>query len=78
MSSMWNCTICKHGKTKPGFATVTLQRGDCTVIFKDVPADVCDNCGEHYTSEDVTEELLRRAEVAVQNGAMVEILAYAA
>ena len=72
------CVICKHGETAPGKATVTLQRGDCTVIFKDVPADVCDNCGEHYMTEDVTEELLRRAEVAVKNGAQVEILSYAA
>ena len=38
----------------------------------------CENCGEHYVSEDVTQKLLSRAEVAVQNGAEVEILAYAA
>lgn len=73
-----SCLICKQGEAKPGQATVTMQRGPCTVIFKGVPADVCENCGEHYVSEGVTQELLRRAEVAAQNGAEVEILAYAA
>lgn len=72
------CLICKNGEARPGHASVTLQRGDCTVIIKGVPADVCENCGEHYVSEEVTRELLRRAEVAVRNGAEVEILGYAA
>ncbi len=72
------CLICKHGTTKPGHTTVTLQRGACTVIFKNVPADVCENCGEYYLGESVTRELERRAEVAVKNGAEVEIVAYAA
>ena len=72
------CLICKQGEAKPGHATVTMQQGGCTVIFKGVPADVCDNCGEYYVSEEVTRELLRRAQVAAKNGAEVEILAYAA
>ncbi len=72
------CLACKQGETKAGHVTVTLQRGDCTVIFKGVPADVCENCAEYYVAEDVTRELLRRAEVAAQNGAEIEILAYAA
>lgn len=72
------CLICKQGEAKPGQATVTMQRGGCTVIFKGVPADVCENCGEYYVSETVTRELLRRAELAAQNGAEVEILPYAA
>jgi rRNA maturation endonuclease Nob1 len=55
-----------------------MQRGNCTVIFKGVPADICENCGEYFVDESVTRELLRRAEVAAQNGAEVEILSYAA
>jgi len=72
------CVFCKQGETKCGRATVTLQRGDCTVIFKGVPAEICENCGEYYVSETVSNDLLRRAEVAVKNGAEIEILAYAA
>ena len=72
------CVICKNGETSPGMANVTLQRDDITVIFKKVPADVCDNCGEYYLSEDITDQLLKRAEDAIQKGAEVEILKYMA
>lgn len=73
-----NCVICKQGETQPGTVTVTLQRGDATVIFKGVPADVCENCGEYFLSEEVTEKLLQRAEEAVKKGADVEIVRFAA
>jgi YgiT-type zinc finger domain-containing protein len=73
-----NCVICRIGQTKPGAVTVTLQRGDCTVVVKDVPADVCENCGEYYLSEAVTDRLLKRADEACRRGAEVEILRYAA
>jgi len=72
------CTICKQGQTQPAKVTVPLQRAASTIIVKDVPADVCENCGEYYLSEQVTAELLRRAEIAVANGAEVEIIRYAA
>ena len=72
------CMICKKGETRLGEVTVTLQRGETTVIFKGVPADVCENCGEYYVSESVSDRLLKRAEVAVKNGAEVEILRFAA
>lgn len=72
------CLICKQGQARPGHTTVTLQRGECTVIFKHVPADVCDNCGEYYLSEQTTTDLMARAEAAVAKGAEVEILRYAA
>ena len=72
------CVICKHGRTEPGHATVTLQRGQCTIIIKEVPAEVCQNCGEYYVSEEVTAQLFERADAAVKSGAEVEILRYAA
>lgn len=72
------CVICKKGEALSGMTTVTLQRGGCTVIFKDVPARICDNCGEYYLDEKTTAELLARAESAVKNGAEVEIVRFAA
>jgi YgiT-type zinc finger domain-containing protein len=71
------CLFCKQGETHPVQATVMLQRGETVVIFKEVPAAVCENCGE-YLSESVTGELLERAEKAIENGAEVEILRFAA
>jgi len=72
------CVICRQGDTAPGKVTVTLQRGETTVVFKDVPAEVCRNCGEFYLGEAVTQKLLGRAETAVKSGAELEILRYAA
>jgi hypothetical protein len=57
---------------------VSLQRGDTTVILKQVPADVCENCGAYYFSDTVTAQVLERAETAVKSGAAVEILKFAA
>lgn len=66
------CVICKHGDTQPGLVTITLQREDCLVILKKVPAEVCENCGEYYLRDTVTEQVLQRAETAVNNGAEVD------
>ena len=62
------CVICKHGQTKPGLVTVTLERENSLVVIKKVPAEVCDNCGEYYLSDTITSQVLQRAEVAINNG----------
>jgi YgiT-type zinc finger domain-containing protein len=72
------CLFCKQGETTPGQVTVTLQRGDTTVILKNVPAEVCQNCGEYYLSDSITDQVLKKAERAVNNGAEVEIVRFAA
>lgn len=73
-----NCIICKNGETSPGLVTVTLERGESIIIIIKVPAEVCNNCGEYYLSNQITEEILHRAEIAANNGAEVEIIRYAA
>jgi YgiT-type zinc finger domain-containing protein len=72
------CVICKHGVTTPGLTTVTLNRDDAIVVFEAVPADICQNCGEYYLSDDITGILLNRAEMAISSGSEVEIQRYAA
>lgn len=72
------CLICKQGQTAPGHVSVTLEREGCTVIFRNVPADVCGNCGEYYLCDEVSSDLMRRAEEAARRGTEVEILSFAA
>ncbi|MCF8296132.1 MAG: type II toxin-antitoxin system MqsA family antitoxin [Melioribacteraceae bacterium] len=72
------CQLCKNGKTEKGRVTVTLERGNTVVLIKNVPADICDNCGEFYLDEETTYNILCKAENAAQNNAEVEILQYAA
>ena len=72
------CVICKMGETTPDTTSVTLQRGGTTVVIKDVPAEICENCGEYYLSEQISERVLALAETAVKNNAEIEILRFAA
>lgn len=72
------CTICCNGTVQPGTATVTLQRDRTTVILKEVPADVCPNCGEYYLSDQTTTRVLERADAAARSGTELEISAFAA
>lgn len=75
---MMKCVICKTGNVADGTATVILKRGETTIIIKDVPAEVCDQCGEYYLSEVMTEKVMAMAETAVSKGVEVEILRWAA
>lgn len=72
------CMFCRHGSTHPGVTTVTLQRGDSIILFRRVPAQLCDNCGEPYVADIVSESLLRRAEEAVARGVDLEVVHFAA
>ena len=72
------CPICKHGQTNPGTITVTLERGGATVIFREVPAQVCDTCGEQYVDEKTTARLLVQAGDAARAGVQVEVRSYLA
>ena len=72
------CVICKHGETKLGKATVTLERNGTTLVIKGVPANICANCGEEYVDEGTTTGLLKTAEDAARSGVQVDVREYAA
>jgi YgiT-type zinc finger domain-containing protein len=72
------CAICKTGEPKLGTVTVTLLRGETTVLIKGTPAEVCEDCGEYYLDEVVGRKAYKPADEAVQRRAEVEILRYAA
>ncbi len=72
------CVICRHGETKEGKVSVTLERDGMTLVFKDVPAHVCSNCGEEYVEEKITSRLLKTAEESLSSGIMVDIRQYKA
>lgn len=72
------CAIGKTGDTRPGTVTVTLQRGETTVLIKEVPAEVCRNGSEYHLDEAVTRKVYAQVEDAVMRRTEVEILRYAA
>jgi YgiT-type zinc finger domain-containing protein len=72
------CVIYNHGQTQAGLVTVTLEKDGSIVIVKRVPAEVCNNCEEYYLSDLMTQEVLQRAELVINNGAEIEVIGYAA
>ncbi len=72
------CIICKTGETAPGKVTVTLERGSTVLLVKEVPAQVCTQCGEYYLDEQTTRRLYEQAEKALERNAELEVLRYAA
>ena len=72
------CAICRNGETVPGKADKVLSYAGMTLVVQDVPAEVCDTCGERYFSAEVTRELLALAHSAADAGIVVDIRRYAA
>ena len=72
------CTICKTGQTHPGTTTVTLQRANTVVVIRDVPADICEDCGEYYLSEPTAKRVYADADETARRHVEVVIQQYAA
>ena len=71
------CPICRHGETRPGAVTVSFERGGMTIVFREVPALVCENCGEAFHDEAVTVALLKQAEQAAAAGVEIDVRRFA-
>ena len=71
------CPICRQGETRPGTATLVLERGTLTMVVRHVPAEVCDNCGEEYLDEAAAAAALERAEAAARDGVTLEVREFA-
>ena len=69
---------CRNGHTVEGLITIVIERDQTTLIFKNVPAQICENCGEEYLSEDTNRVLLDRAQEAADRGVDLELLRFAA
>ncbi len=72
------CTICKTGHTHAGTATITLQRDNTVVVIRDVPAEICEDCGEYYLSETIARRVYADAEETARRHVEVQIQRYAA
>lgn len=72
------CVICKNGSTKKGTTAVTFTKNELVIVFRNVPADICQNCGENYLDEDISKNLLSVANEAYKNGVKVDVRDYIA
>lgn len=72
------CVICKNGETKNGLTSLSLDRMDVTIVVKNIPAEICENCGESYVSEEISAKVLQEAEQSIKKNSLVEVLNFAA
>lgn len=68
--------VCRNSETQPGATTVTFHHEGRTVVVTEVPAQVCENCGEAYVAEDVTARLLEITADARESRANVLVRDY--
>jgi len=71
------CSLCKRGERKDETVTLTLERGKTTLVIKDVPARVCDQCGDEVFSEEVTRRTFDMLKDSVRRGVQVEVTSFA-
>lgn len=53
---MGECYFCK-GKTDKQRVTVDYRWGDKLIVIKNVPAEVCSQCGERYFDAEVSRQM---------------------
>ena len=51
------CLVCKHNRFKKGTTVLPIERGNAIVLITDIPARVCENCGETYLDEETAQEV---------------------
>lgn len=70
------CVVCKIGETQPGTTTITLERHGFTLVMEEVPAEICNNCGEDYIEDTIADEILTIAEKMSKIGSKIEVRTY--
>ena len=49
------CLVCKHDRFKSGTTILPIERGQAIVLITDIPARVCENCGDAYLDEETAQ-----------------------
>ena len=68
-----NCFICNQGQTQSGTTTAMLERGDMTLVYKHVPAQIYINNQEAYVDEQVSAQIIKTVENTSGTGVQVGI-----
>lgn len=51
------CLVCKHDRFTKGTTLLPIERGRAILLITDIPAQVCENCGEAYLDKEIAEEV---------------------
>jgi YgiT-type zinc finger domain-containing protein len=67
------CMNCPEGEYEASTTTRTLEQGDTILVVREVPALVCDLCGEAAFSPAVSERLEQLMEEATAAGVETQV-----
>lgn len=70
-----NCVLCKANLTK-GKVNHIVDLGEGIIIIKNVPANICEQCGEYYLDTNTSLKLESIVEDIKKNKAEVFIVNY--
>jgi YgiT-type zinc finger domain-containing protein len=70
------CIVCQDGETRAGSTTVTLARKGRMLVIKDVPAEICVNCGEDYVDPCIIQEIVALIDKMPKNDILVDVRQY--
>lgn len=70
-----NCPICK-GKIERGITTFSAEVENSLLFVKDVPADICKQCGEVFIPDKVAATLECLVYKAREERVEIEIISY--
>ena len=51
------CTFCKCDTVKESVTTHVVNYRNCIIVIKNVPCEECEQCGEKFYTDEVTERL---------------------
>lgn len=51
------CLVCKDKRFRKGTTILPIERGKAIVLITDIPARVCENCGETYLDEETAQDV---------------------
>ncbi len=68
------CVICKNGQTRNDKASLTVEKEGSYLVFSNVPAEVCNNCGEAYFSAITSKTIHQQANEAFKKGKEIELI----
>lgn len=72
---MKHCAYCK-AETNYGLSTFMVELNSCIVVIRNVPSQICPQCGEVYYSTDIMEQLYKLAETVTAVSTEVAIVNY--
>jgi YgiT-type zinc finger domain-containing protein len=72
-----SCPLC-GGQLSVELATIPFVSGQSVVVIKQVPAEVCDTCGEPFLHAEATDVVSSLLEKALASSAEVSVMTYSA